>query len=571
MGLVAGIFWHESDATDNKIFPKLKEIFSRNASRKLDVYKQKNFIMCYLASGVEDFLEYQDSKESLSYYTGYTVIDRDRPRLKRLESFANRYKDPELTRQAHNFLRCHLNNQCVEFESDILGSVPLYYRLIDDQLVFCSEFEVLANIFTEKLSYDEVAISHFYSSGVMLPGETFYKEIRSVLPGKIHQFTRKGGNKAVHEQILDTQYQPPDYTKLGLREFASSMKDKLEVIVNTFISDFDIDEMRLTGGADTRLTLAMMSQENRKNIKFKTMSHKLPSLRSYYDVEVAKLLSEKLGLSHEILIDESSGVTFSNFFRRYYPLEKVFLGGVYGGEFFGGQSVPAMPIYSQSNDFRGILQSLEIFSFETNENCMDEYNQWICSGDVYSKEYYNSVLTFRNSSLTSIYEGDLHWAGPALNAFRRFSMFNMGEVLWELCNVPFEYIKNYLLYTEVFKQTEKSFQEIPFDSLIARTLYTPFKDIQHYSSIENSESLITKDVHMIRVKNVVENEMVSSELRKFDLFNYEKIEELRPKMDRSSDIRLVQLLFTLKRFGAHRDPEFFERLTSDVEKQANNF
>ena len=76
---------------------------------------------------------------------------------------------------------------------------------------------------------------------------------------------------------------------------------------------------------------------------------------------------------------------------------------------------------------------------------------------------------------------------------------------------------------------------------------------------------------MIRVKNVVENEMVSSELRKFDLFNYEKIEELRPKMDRSSDIRLVQLLFTLKRFGAHRDPEFFERLTSDVEKQANNF
>ena len=535
------------NSTELKEIEEISEsIFNLDGKRETSVLSEDSYRIVQAKGFTEDYIN--ADKSAARVYSGYTFQGSHKSLQERLEENFEKYSDHQVKRDPHNFMRIEITPEVVTAEVDVLGGTALFYRIIKDEVFLCTEFEPLSKLQTKGLSLNQIAIDHFISFGMTFGNETFFNEIEMVPLGHNLTFSwNSDGHINVDKRKVD--YSRPKIDNQSIESVAVQFKNILETAVNSMVKDFKIDSLSLSGGADSRLTMALIEDSLRKDICFRTAEFDPPSKRSFYDLNVAKQLAAEFSLNHENYKDEFHGGSFDSFMARYPLRSRPKLGGVYGGEFFGGESLGVLP-FKRTEFSRDIVN--QIFdntnrSTET-EFSIDDFENWQKNLIGPSKDFFGSVLVFRNSFMSTIYEGDLHWNSPCMIPQKVFSVFNLGEVIWELIHLPYDYLLDYRLYIELYKVLDSRYTDIPFDAAMVRKPSKPFKDAEDVFSLSEVELRSPESTHPISLDDLFDDQNFLSSLAKSKIVKLENVNKFRDDFDVEYHRRIAVLSLWEKKF-----------------------
>ena len=235
---------------------------------------------------------------------------------------------------------------------DRLGIKPLYVAEVGDGLVFGSEIKaVLASgVVSEEL--DLQAIDEFLAFTFIPAPRSIYRSIRKLRPG--HRLIVRDG-RISEESWWDVDFSRPD-RQATAEEWRARMGEKIaDAVASHLVSDVPLGAF-LSGGIDSSLVVAMMSQATHEPVQTFTMGfsgagHALRDERPY-----AKLLAERYPLEYneftvepdfrailgEIVDAFDEPFADDSVIPSYYISQltrrkvKVALSGLGGDELFGG-------------------------------------------------------------------------------------------------------------------------------------------------------------------------------------------------------------------------------------------
>jgi asparagine synthase (glutamine-hydrolysing) len=233
---------------------------------------------------------------------------------------------------------------------DQLGINPLYYAVVDNTFLFCSEVKgLLASGFIKK-TINISALYHYLSMYTIPAPATIFENVKSLLPG--------------HRMIVDENgIKLSSYWKIPIGLWKEKKVDKnilVDKLRETLISsirhaktaDVPIGAF-LSGGIDSSTMVALMAKAVDKPIK--TFSLWAEGGEDYDERKYARAVAERYKTDHieyeisekEVIkelpkivynFDQPTGGSFENYFISKLAREKVkvALSGLGGDELFGG-------------------------------------------------------------------------------------------------------------------------------------------------------------------------------------------------------------------------------------------
>lgn len=255
------------------------------------------------------------------------------------------------------FAFCVYNKKTKEIflARDFFGIKPLYYTIIDGEIVFASEIKaILEHPKVEKL-LNEDAISNYLTFQYSVPPETLFKGVNVLLPASYLKF------KDSHISI--TKYWNPYFkidNNLSFNECVEKIdKAFLDSIKHHKISDVEVGSF-LSSGVDSSLVTACYKGEKAFTVGF--------DYDGWSEIEVARNLAKKIGIEHYskvISVDEfwdaipkvqyymdvplADPACISLYFANKLASEhvKVVLSGEGADELFGGYGIYREPLNMQ--------------------------------------------------------------------------------------------------------------------------------------------------------------------------------------------------------------------------------
>ena len=235
---------------------------------------------------------------------------------------------------------------------DRFGIKPLYYAVVDKQLVFASEMKALLEHPLIERRIDFVALNEYLSFEYVPTPRTIFKGIRRLPPGCRLVFSEKGLQieRYWDMSLAKSERRPP----VSWREYKDRLRQKLrEAVEKEMISDVPIGVL-LSGGVDSSTVLAMMSQAAPGGVQSFSIAFEE---KSFDESRFARMAAGREGSEHHELtvtsdmmleliprlmdfLDEPFGDSsfvptyfLSKFARQHV---KVVLGGDGGDEMFAG-------------------------------------------------------------------------------------------------------------------------------------------------------------------------------------------------------------------------------------------
>jgi asparagine synthase (glutamine-hydrolysing) len=177
---------------------------------------------------------------------------------------------------------------------DRVGKKPLLYALLNDQLVFASEFSALLVHPDISRDIDFEAI-HYYLSFICVPAPlTAYRAIRKLEPG--HSLLWRKG------EINIERYWRPDYShKLKISEaeagerFVEILRDAVRA---RLMSEVPLGAF-LSGGIDSSAVVALMSEESHEPVKTFSIGFEE---QDFSELHHARRVAEHVGADHHEFI-----------------------------------------------------------------------------------------------------------------------------------------------------------------------------------------------------------------------------------------------------------------------------
>lgn len=169
---------------------------------------------------------------------------------------------------------------------DMFGIKPLYYTIIDGQLVFASEIK---SILEYPLYHREVnlqALEQYLSFEYSVLPETFFKGIYKLMPG--HYMTFKDGHENIvryFDPMLTPSTEPVDHETL-LDEIDSVLKDSIKYHM---VSDVEVASL-LSSGVDSSYVATQFGGGRTYTVGF--------DYEKYNEIPYASALSETLGIKN---------------------------------------------------------------------------------------------------------------------------------------------------------------------------------------------------------------------------------------------------------------------------------
>ena len=224
---------------------------------------------------------------------------------------------------------------------DRIGIKPLYYAVIDGNLIFGSEIKAVLAARKVNAAVDFDAFSSYMLFGTSFGDRTLVKEIRRLLPGHILTYDKSGMEMLKYAKPGKT----PEITPASLRKI-------LEESVNAqMVADVPVGAF-LSGGLDSSTVTALMKKSN-DNLKTFNIGFGREDDESGYartvaehigtdhlettlnDSEVPKLLEEFINFYDDLNWDAAALPLYalSKYARKYVT---VALAGEGGDELFGG-------------------------------------------------------------------------------------------------------------------------------------------------------------------------------------------------------------------------------------------
>jgi Glutamine amidotransferase domain len=349
-------------------------------------------------------------------------------------------------------------NHILHLANDKFGMSPVFIFENDDYLIFSNEYEPLTHMPKGRI-VNPMAVAEYFSLGTTLAGKTFLKNIQNLAPANSLRIDSTN-------TTFSSYWKPViEKSSLSIEELACDTWNLFKKVNQEIFTSQKIETALLSAGADSRLILASLSEEQRNNVRFYTSNLSHLSEEEDQDVVGAKLLAKKFNLTHVIekisyYENEFGGNYFSNW--RILRFHQVY-GGWHGGEFLGGFSLKAAPIQNNlvEKEIKDRYKSIFSRKFRRSVN-LEPWQCYLQSGKV---DLLFCMSQFTQAFFTTIYGGARgHWLQPFQLVSHGYSPFWDSRIIQQVLTVPIEFLKDYRFYNEVMKNAPYEFLEIGSNS-----------------------------------------------------------------------------------------------------------
>lgn len=191
---------------------------------------------------------------------------------------------------------------------DRIGEKPLYYAVINQQLLFASELKAIFKACpARQFTHDAAALASYLRYGYINAPHSIFKEIRKLQPGHFIQIdlsdsTQANSSLAI-EQIQQQMYwDVPSAIKQGHSDLitdAVTATDQLDTLLNTIIQEQSVADVPLgaflSGGIDSSTVAAIVQANSQAPIDTFTIGFHDPS---FNEAEHAKAVAAHIGSRH---------------------------------------------------------------------------------------------------------------------------------------------------------------------------------------------------------------------------------------------------------------------------------
>ncbi len=385
--------------------------------------------------------------------------------------------------KGRNFLEIELKGELIQIRNDFFGMRSLFYCESQVAYYFCSEIEpLLVALMAEghELSLHQGCVEHYLNYGVSSSGETFIQGVKLLRPGHLLSISSTHIKNEKQQKAKNLEL-----ASISQNEILEKVNQRLSDSIQDWIEKYQIKAANLSGGADTRLILAHLTQEQRESFQF--ITDKSPTLEedNDKDVLIAKRLAEKFHLQHEIRSHEIKEIDQDAVFYRTEPVTIPKLSGNHGGEILGADVFGAMAFLKP---------------------------QW---KDSFNENYNFLVSQMFHPFFSDIYNGGVynHWTMPFRFHARKCAPFWDQGILFLLSLLKEDQLSHYSFYAQVYRKYFSSFTKDSFFSPLA----IHHSDFELMEKGENQKTSIPKKSPLDLLKD--EREL----LKKNGLYQYEEL------------------------------------------------
>jgi len=351
--------------------------------------------------------------------------------------------------------------------NDTFGIFPLFICGTPEFLIFSSGYQPIASYkhFDRQLDYD--AIAEYFALGATLGDKTFFRNIKNLAPASVLRVMNS--TKKLHKyDNLNIKIK----TNKDLNYFGKVISEAIRAAVQSRAKKAKNITYDLSGGADTRLILSNLTQEQRKNAEFLTLNHHMVPEDKEKDVIIAKKLATKLNLNLKILK------------RQHYKFEKYFdtmrlkglsqtkrISALHGGEFLGGDyfkyCMPNLSGIGRHIVDQKLKRLFQKSFLDKISNPNDSLQKELQGIKAENKEFLFAIRQFTRSFYTAIYGRHDGFLTPFIFATVTDSPFWDKNLLKSLLTVPKEYLLDYKLYNHLYMHHFPELIGIPTNSPFA--------------------------------------------------------------------------------------------------------
>lgn len=346
------------------------------------------------------------------------------------------------------YIRLNIFSNKIELETDSIGLGLFYYIEHDWGISICTEYEPLIHTLG-KIELDEEGVYQFLKEGMTLKNKTLIKSLEMSKPGTKLEIHYDG------KQVWSFSPYRIIETTLSLQEAADEVYNIVHRQVKKMIYEDNIKLMALTAGADTRLILSCLNNEERKSLNFWFDDrYEKQNSKISHEKKIVHILQSEYNL--KILYGEPP----SNFGRSSIRSKKNRLrsfegdfrlntcSGMYGGEILGGALFEEMGL--EANNY----------------NVHFAFQQFFCA--------------FMGTT-----HDDVLWRHPHYFFYTRNTPFLSINLFKLMMSLPTEYYLYYRMYRLIYETHAAKFINIPFYSPI--TSYgPPFTQLESNINIETA-------------------------------------------------------------------------------------
>ena len=183
---------------------------------------------------------------------------------------------------------------------DRLGIKPLYYVCTGTELLFASEIKGLLAATTARPQFNEEALPEFLATRFLSGDETFFKDVKKLMPGHVASWSLDQGFKVRRYWTLPRSTSEPPQSVTAC---ADEVRARLEAAVRSHLmSDVPLG-MFLSGGIDSSALAAMMARATRDRIR--TFSVGFSEVEAN-ELPYARLVADAIGSDHrEVIVSPS--------------------------------------------------------------------------------------------------------------------------------------------------------------------------------------------------------------------------------------------------------------------------
>ena len=178
---------------------------------------------------------------------------------------------------------------------DRLGEKPLYYSLLNGNIVFSSELKAIRKFYKEKLTISKKAFDLFFYTGFVPAPYSIFEEINKLNPGQLIIYKDGLIKKKNYWSIKSTYIDSIKNRKKELEPKVDKVHNLIkESVKNCMIADVEVGCF-LSGGIDSSLMAAIMQKNSMKKIKTFTVGFKE---KEFDESNFARKISDFIGTDH---------------------------------------------------------------------------------------------------------------------------------------------------------------------------------------------------------------------------------------------------------------------------------
>ena len=184
----------------------------------------------------------------------------------------------------------------VHLITDRYGFKPLYWGIVNDNLVWSSEIKGLLGNNDFKANIDEKAVAQFFDIGYLLENRTWFEGVELVPPASVLSFSIKETKVEVNHYWAWTEIIKPIKGPVDEREIAEELGRLFKESVRKRVNEDERIGITLSGGLDSRAILAAVPED------YKPLHTFTFGQEDCDDITIAGKTSKVKGVKHHALV-----------------------------------------------------------------------------------------------------------------------------------------------------------------------------------------------------------------------------------------------------------------------------